>query len=153
VVRLGGALTCVIAAGVCLLREPVGILFALPLTAIAAVLALPELLRPFVWVGDALFGTGQSGQRPPLDLRLARHYLKEERWQEAWAEYERIQSYHPKVSEPYEEMMKLCPRLGFSEKEIERIHRKGTRRVRDRQARAELDRARGEARAALAGSE
>lgn len=134
------ALSFGVAAVVVIRRDDMGVLFAFPLGTVAAVLALPELLFPFTWLIDFLFGTGSQAGRPPLDLRLARSYVKQERWDEAYEEYERVSIYHPGVEEPYVELLKLGLRLDRSERQIDRVFRKGMRRIRDEEGRARLRR-------------
>jgi hypothetical protein len=126
---------------------PLGIVFCLPFVLVATLLVLPELVRPFTWIIDHLFGTGPgSGDRPPLDLRLARAYVEQERYADALEEYRRVQGWHPAVSEPYEQIMILLARSGSGRRsDVERVYRQGRRHLRSREARADLDRARKEA--------
>lgn len=145
--RRGLALLCAAGAVWCIRSQVAGFLVALPLGILTAVLALPELVRPFTWLIDVWLGTAPSaGSRPALDLRLARYYLEKERWEDAYAEYERILGYYPGVEEPYEEMFKLGARLGQSEAQIHRLYRRSLRRVRNREAQSRLLRAWEEAR-------
>lgn len=138
-IRRSLALACGTGAFVCVRADEAGILWAIPLGILTGLLALPELLRPFFWLIDSLFGTGiQPWSRPPLDLRLARFYLREERWEEAFAEYERILSYYPRVEEGYVQLFKLGPRLGRSERWGQRLCRKALRRIREEAARSRL---------------
>jgi hypothetical protein len=132
------ALSFGVAAVVFIRRGDTGVLVAFPLGILGAVLALPELLFPFTWLIDVLFGTASQAGRPPLDLRLARSYVKQERWEEAYEEYERVSGYHPGVEEPYVELLKLGARLGRPERQIDRIFRKGMRRIRDEEGRLRL---------------
>ena len=137
--RRGLAVACGVGAFACIRWHEAGILIALPLGIVTGLLALPELLSPFFWLIDSLFGTGrESGRLPPLDLRLARFYVQEERWEEAFAEYERILRLRPWVEEAYLQLFKLGARLGRSERWGAQLLRKAQRRMRDEGARSRL---------------
>lgn len=137
--RRGLAVACGMGALACIRWHEAGILLALPLGIVAGLLALPELLSPFFWLIDSLFGTGmEPGRLPPLDLCLARFYVQEERWEEAFAEYERILGLRPWVEEAYLQLFKLGARLGRSERWGAQLLRKAQRRIRDEGARFRL---------------
>lgn len=151
-VRRGLAVACGVGAILCIRQYAAGVMLAIPLGILGALLALPELTFPFTWLIDVWLGTGAPpGQRPPLDLRLAQHYVRAERWEDACAEYERILGFYPGVEEPYEELFRLGARLGRTEREMQRLYRKAQRRIRDREARSRLFRAFEEARELIRG--
>ncbi len=55
-------------------------------------------MKPIGLLVDSIFGTGTVfGERPPLDLRLAWHYVKEERFEDSIDEYERVRGYYPDI--------------------------------------------------------
>lgn len=119
--------------------SPGGFLLSIPLVGLAAILALPELLRPVAWLVDALFGTGtHRGERPALDLRLARFYEREERWEEAIGEYERLLGFHPEVTELHRELMRLQAREKYPVRSIRRTYRRGLKRARTAEERSAL---------------
>jgi len=79
---------------------------------------------------DVLMGTTPpSGERPPIDLRLARSYVDQERLDDALAGYARVMKWHPKIAEPYEQTMILLARTGAKRARIEKVHRQGLRRL------------------------
>jgi len=121
------------------LSNGIGIVFFLPFVVVATLLVIPELTRPFTWMIDVLMGTTPpSGGRPPIDLRLARSYVEQERLDDALAEYARVMKWHPKIAEPYEQTMILLARTGATRARIERVHRQGLRRLRSPDARTDL---------------
>lgn len=140
--RIGGGVVFALAFGVSQ-SHLFGILFSLPLVAIGALLLMPELTRPVTWMIDALMGTQPGrGERPPIDLRLARFYVANERLDEALEEYARVMKWHPGISEPYEETMILLARTGAPRKEIDRVHQIALRRMRSPEARHAIESAR-----------
>ncbi len=123
-----------------------GILLGLPLLVIAAFFVMPEIMKPVSWMVDSLFGTGPGpGGRPPLDLRLAQHYVKQERLKDAIEEYERIQGFYPGIPETYEQMMLLTAQIGGSRKAIDSFFAQGKRQIKDPESRGDLQRAYDEA--------
>ncbi len=125
----------VVAATIVLARQgPEFMLLSLPAVVLIAVLLLPDLARPFTWLIDWIFGTlPGSGDKPPLDLRLARFYEQEERYEEAIAEYERISGLYPKVVEPYERMLHLSVQVGGDLNDLEVVYQRGQRHLKDDQ--------------------
>ncbi|MEM1297563.1 MAG: hypothetical protein AAGH89_19505, partial [Verrucomicrobiota bacterium] len=118
-----------------------GFIFGLPLLIAVAILILPEFLKPIGWMVDSLFGTGVVfGERPPLDLRLAQHYVKEERWEEAIDEYARVRGYYPAILEVYSNPMILMAKIGHEREEIDELFAQGQRKITDRETLADLKR-------------
>tara|TARA_R110002096_G_scaffold316010_10_gene510364 strand:- start:18736 stop:19254 length:519 start_codon:yes stop_codon:yes gene_type:complete len=123
-------------------QSPYGFLLGLPLLIVVAILIMPEILKPISWMVDSLFGTGVVfGERPPLDLRLAQHYVKEERWDDAIEEYARVRGYYPAIPDVYTEPMILLAKLGAEKEEIEELFAKGQHKITDQEAKADLKRA------------
>lgn len=118
--------------------EPEGVIFALPLAALAGFLLIPELTRPVTILIDVLFAGRAEGGKPPLDLRLARGYVKQERLEEALEEYLRMMKFHPHVSEAYEQAMILTARTGGDRAKLERLFKQGLRRVGSLEEKADL---------------
>ena len=117
----------------------IAFVFCLPFIVVATILVIPELSRPFTWMIDVLMGTTPpSGERPPIDLRLARSYVAQERLDDALAEYARVKKWHPKIAEPYEQTMILLARTGAKRARIDKVHRQGLRRLRSPDARNDL---------------
>ena len=77
----------------------------------ATMLLLPETVpfvsRPFTAFIDGIYGTGPGKEKPPFDCRLARGYVKQERYEDAVDEYARVMKYHPKEMEPYRESIQV----------------------------------------------
>lgn len=116
-------------------------IFGLPLLIVVAILILPEILRPISWIVDSLFGTGVVfAERPPLDLRLAQHYVKEERWGDAIEEYARVRGYYPAILEVYSEPLILMAKTGAERHEIDELLAKGQRKITDPESLADLKR-------------
>lgn len=120
-------------------RSDPSVLYSIFLFGITALLILPELLRPFTWGIDFLLGTlPGSGGKPPLDLRLARFYEREERYEDALGEYERVMKNYPRELEPYERSLHLIAELGGTQKELDALYQKALRRIRDEGMRESL---------------
>lgn len=118
----------------------ISFVFCLPFLVVATLLILEELTRPFTWIIDSVFGTTRgSGERPPLDLRLARFYVEQERLDDALSEYTRMMKLHPTIPEPYEQIMILLASTGQSRARIDKVKRQGLRKMRSPEARASLE--------------
>lgn len=129
-IRRGAAVVIMVSAIILAVRNPVGVLWAIPMFALFAILMMPELVRPFTFVVDWLLGTMPgSNEKPPLDLRLARHYVKEERYEDALAEYLRVMSHHPGVVETYVKVMEMIAELGGNMRELDAVYQKGQRKL------------------------
>ncbi len=120
-------------------RSPFGFLLGLPLLIAVALLIMPELMKPIGLLVDSIFGTGTLfAERPPLDLRLAQHYVKEERFADAIDEYERVRGYYPDIPEVYEEPLVLLAKIGAEREEIDELYRTGQRKITEAEARGNL---------------
>ncbi len=83
-------------------------------------------MKPIGLLVDSIFGTGTLfAERPPLDLRLAQHYVREERFADAIDEYERVRGYYPDIAEVYEEPLVLLGKIGAEREEIDELYRTG----------------------------
>lgn len=117
-----------------------GIIFSLPFLVLGAILLMDDLTRPVTRVIDSILGIGSAtGERPPIDLRLARSYVARDCLDDALAEYARVMEWHPGISEPYEETMILLARTGANPREIDRVRRRGLRCLRAPEARAAIE--------------
>jgi hypothetical protein len=118
----------------------ISFVFCLPFVVVATLLVLQELTHPVTWLIDSVLGTAQgSGERPPLDLRLARFYVEQERLDEALNEYARMMKLHPGIPEPYEQLMILLARTGAPRRRVDRVKRRGLHKLRLPEARASLE--------------
>lgn len=125
------AAVCVTIGLVIAFKGPeIAFLGSLALFGTATLLMIVELTYPLTWLVDAFFGTGVGGgDKPPLDLRLARHYIKEGRMEEALDEYLRVMEFHPHVSETYEQAMILTAEVENDREAVEKLFEQGRRRV------------------------
>jgi hypothetical protein len=118
----------------------ISFVFCLPFLLVATLLVLKELTYPVTWMIDSFLGTTQgSPDKPPLDLRLARFYVEQDRLDEALAEYLRMMKLHPLIPEPYEQIMILLARTGASRTRIDQIRSRGLRKLRILDARNGLE--------------
>lgn len=108
---------------------------------LALAFLLPEVMRPFTWMVDKFFGTGPGeGGKPPLDLRLVRFYVKEERFEDALEEARRIVKFHPYAAEAWEQAILMTAIVSRDRGKVDRIFRKANRKIKDLDGRAALRR-------------
>lgn len=78
--------------------------------------ALIMLLPEFVYLAaagfsgfiDRVFFPGGSEKKPPYSLKLARHYVEKNRWEDAEAEFTRVLSWHPEQVEAWQERLRAA---------------------------------------------
>ena len=109
----------------------VGLIAALPMSAIAAGLLFREAVRPFTWFIDWVFGTGPGNGKRSLNLNIARRYQELDRLEEALDEFQAVLKDHPDVAEAYREAMILAAQLDGDRKEVERLFRRAQRYISD----------------------
>ncbi|MEM7012189.1 MAG: hypothetical protein AAF585_11955 [Verrucomicrobiota bacterium] len=127
------AAVCVMLGLIIAFKGPeIAFLASLALFGVATLLMIHELTYPLTWLVDAFFGTGVGGgDKPPLDLRLARHYIKQGRLEDALDEYLRVMEYHPHVAETYEQAIILTAELDNDREAVEKLFEKGKRHLKE----------------------
>ena len=101
---LGGPLGLL--GGLWFLGTPLGFVFLL------VFLIFPEVaqlfsLGPSAFI-DAVFFPGGREAKPPYTVKLARFYVKKQRWEDAEDEYARMLSFYPGALEAWEERLALA---------------------------------------------
>ncbi|MCB1065356.1 MAG: hypothetical protein KDN20_20875 [Verrucomicrobiae bacterium] len=126
------------------------IFLGITLIILAAVIVAPDLCRlaasPFTAMIDAIFLPGGRADKPDLNLRLPAFYLKEERFDDALAEYLKIIRYHPDEVEGWIGAIALWIDPFDEPEKARKLYEKAGRRFRhDGEARARLEEAWGKA--------
>jgi hypothetical protein len=89
-------------------------LIASALLLIGAMLLAPTLVawmsRPIFRFIDSIYLGGHAVERPPLNYDVAERRVREQRWQDAAAEFERIAYWHPKEERAWNEAIR-CTQL------------------------------------------
>ena len=86
------------------------------------------LTRPLtLWV-DSLFFPGGKLSKPILNLKLPAYYIREERYEEALSEYQKIIHHHPDVAEAYEKAIWLHQHVFGQSDDARRLVRKAASR-------------------------
>lgn len=111
--------------------------FPLLLKATAAFLASMMILwsylfrlvtKPFRLLADWIFFPGEHLRKPILNRKLPAHYLKEERYEEALAEYRKILKYYPEETEAWEKAIWLEAEIFGRTNEAVKLVRSARRR-------------------------
>lgn len=84
--------------------------------------------RPFLSLIDLVFSPGERLGKPLLNLKLPMHYLNEERYDEAAAEYLKILKHYPREAEAYEKMIWIESQIRRRPKEAIKWLRRAKRR-------------------------
>ncbi len=84
--------------------------------------------RPFLSLIDLVFAPGGRLGKPVLNLKLPMHYLNEERYDEASAEYLKILKHYPQEPEAYEKMIWIESQIRRRPKEAMKWLRQAKRR-------------------------
>jgi len=106
-------------------------LFAFAFLVAGAVLLAPSLVQwvawPFFRFIDAVYLGSHDIARPPLNYEVAERLLRERRWQDAGAEFERIAYWHPQEERAWREAIR-CAELVEDPAEAARLWRRARQR-------------------------
>jgi hypothetical protein len=98
---------------------------------LGAVLLAPSLVQWVAWpffrfIDSVYLGTHRI-ERPPLNYDTAERLLRERRWQDAGAEFERIAYWHPEEERAWREAIR-CAELSEDAGEAARLRRRARQR-------------------------
>ena len=92
----------------------------------------PLAARPFVAFIESIYLPGGHASRPPLDYKLADHYRKTRKIDEAIAEYARIVRYYPDEVVAHARLYQLLAEEKGDTKAARRAHHRAERALRHR---------------------
>lgn len=95
---------------------------------LVAVLVSPVLTELIAYPVGLLFWPEERPVPPPL-FKLTAYYVKQGRFEDAIAEYEKILHYHPQESRAYEELIEVLAQAGASRQSAEKLRAWALRRL------------------------
>jgi hypothetical protein len=97
--------------------------------------------RPMQRTVDSIYGTEEGDGVPPLDYRLARFYVKEDRIEDAIDAYGRILEHYPAESDAYLEILPLLSGTPDASRTIDQFQQKAAKHISDAGLRDYVERA------------